>query len=246
MTFFDMQGRPWLALAAAGLVAASGFVACVGDDTLVVTTAPADGGSSSGPSDAAANVDGGSPASGSDAAVADGGADVDAAPPRKRIFVTTGTRDGKFNNLKGADDYCKEVATQAQVGGVFIAFMSVPGANAIDRLIVDGPWYSMDRDTLLFTGKRTGANPVSGIGPAAPIVQNEIGQAFNTPNTWYWTGTSQGGQASTSHCDQWTNVTTGAGFAAGTVGSVGAVDKAWTEYTPVTCYSPNHVLCFEQ
>lgn len=228
-------------------VGATAWLACLGSEAVITNDPAADAGALV---DSAGAADGADPAEDARTAPPDaaGGGDSDAfaPPPKKRIFVTTAVTDGNFPGLAGADAFCGAAATQANIDGTFIAFLSIPGANAIDRAFGDGPWYSMDRQTLLFTGKTSGPQPISGLGPAAPINQNELGQTFTGADISYWTGTSAGGQVSTSHCDLWTNDTTGAGFAGGTVGRTDRTDSAWTAYQTVTCYSPLHVLCFEK
>jgi hypothetical protein len=227
----------------------SGLFACLGAEYTAIGDPNADGGSegeggtgsgTGSGSDAAGGADGGG-GSTSDGAATNEDA---SASTKRRIFITTNTTTGKLPGLKGGDDFCKAAATQAGAGGLWVAFLSIPGANAIDRLLTDGPWYSMDRKTLIFTGKRNGTNPISGLGPAAAIKQNELGQDFTSP-TSFWTGTKQGGTVSTDHCELWVNDNVNP-FASGTVGTSHKLDRDWVgASTPYTCYSQMHIVCFE-
>jgi len=234
------------ALAASGLLAASGISACVGQ-VLDAEIPPAEGG----PPEAGNIEPGPRPPADVDAGPApilDAGplrdADADAPPPeKKRIFITTTKRDGAFGSLAAGDAYCQAAATGAGLTGSFMAFLSITGANAVDRLNGDGPWYTMDRQTLIFSGKRTGSQPISGVGPAVALTQNEIGQDLGA-NVYYWTGTDPGGVASTSNCVGWTNNAVSP-FASGTVGTAGTSNGQWTAWNPMTCYSQAHLLCFE-
>lgn len=246
MVFFRSRRAGHFVFASAALGGVV-FVACVGADPISSPLGQVDSGVDS------ASTDSGNPSDGSvkpDANVdLDAGSDpdADAAPPaKKRIFITTAERDGNFPGVAVADNFCQTTADAVQAAGEFMAFLSIPGKNAIDRLPSNGPWYSMDRNTLLFTGKTTGAHPIAGVGPAAPINLNEYGQALTNPMTSYWTGTSAGGVVSDSHCLSWTNNQTGAGFQAGTTGRVDKIDFGWTAFQTYTCYSPMHVLCFEK
>jgi hypothetical protein len=236
------------------LTPAAAFVACIGEVepiTIGLDGGPEGGGATSSSSSGAIGVaetgapstnDGGPKEEAGPTPVRD--AEPDAPPPRKRIFVTTsGAFTGNLGGLAGADRRCQEAADAAGTGGQFQAYLSVPGASAVDRLAGAGPWYSMDRETLIFTGKATGAAPLKGLGPLAPIAQNELGQTF-TNETYFWTGTLQGGTPSNDHCDTWTY--DGMVVKGGTAGRTGATDKLWTEGTPYVCYAMLHLVCFEK
>lgn len=177
--------------------------------------------------------------------VGSGDADVDPSTPKKRLFVTLGTHDGNLGGAAGGDTLCQNAANAANAGGQFIAYLSTPAQTAIARLTSDGPWYAMDRQTLIFTGKTTGAHPVSGAGPAAPIVLNELAQPFANDETYFWTGTAADGAVATDHCLGWTSNVVLLG-PTGMTGKAGATDSKWTAHSNASCFTPKHVLCFEQ
>src|SRR5262245_2730644 len=105
-------------------------------------------------------------AGGADGAVdatADAPVLVDAGPcfpSGKRIFVTSTpyTGDLKTNGagmtgLHGADNLCGLAATAAGLGGTWTAWLSSSTVDAIDRINDVGPWYLVDRCTLVFNNK---------------------------------------------------------------------------------------------
>jgi hypothetical protein len=228
------------------------MAACVGNDATALE--PLGDGGSSGGSDAAPR-DGGSSGEGS-AVVPEGSTGLDAAdsgdaaPSFKRIFITTGATTGDLGGLTGADAKCMEAAKAAKLDGNFVAWLSGAGQNAIDRIVGNGPWYDVRGVDLLFTGKTSGANPLTGLGPATPITRNESGQAFS-PNVDIWTDTSYGGKPpsadycqgdDTCDCTGWTS---GSNTDHGFYAQSGQAGQNWTGSANIACTDVAHLICIE-
>jgi len=65
---------------------------------------------------------------------------------------------------------CQSSADGAQLGGTFIAFLSDDRIDVRDRVLDDGPWYLVDRTTLVFASKSA-----IGAAPANRIEKDESG-----------------------------------------------------------------------
>jgi hypothetical protein len=203
------------------------------------------------PSDPAAPpVDGGGDGpvdSGPADQAADLPADMTGGGPHLRIFVTSVGFTANLGGLAGADQKCAQRAAQAYLEGVFVAWLSDSTHNAIDRIDADGPWYSVDRSTLLFTGKTTGTNPLTGT-PASGITKDEFGNMLQSGEPIYWTGTGVGGVGDAggdNFCADWSSASTSATVL---VGNGGSTDTFWTAGGVSDCNGTGAsvgILCIE-
>ncbi len=141
---------------------------------------------------------------------------------------------------------CQTSADGAQLGGTFIAFLSDDRIDVRDRVLDDGPWYLVDRTTLVFASKRA-----IGAAPANRIEKDESGgkptdfisgtDTFG--DVWvqegvplYWTG---GAGDQTETCSAWTD--------ASGVPSEGAVSTNDLGSFPSSfCNEQHRLLCIEQ
>jgi hypothetical protein len=171
----------------------------------------------------------------------------DAAAERKRIFITNQAVNGALGGLTGADGICQKAAEAAKLGGRWVAWLASPAAPAIDRVTGTGPWYDVRQIDLIFTGKTTGASPMTGIVPATPITRNENGQAFD-PAVWYWTGTTAD-RALGDHCNSWASASAGLcgddGVYCGYYTNSGQAGQFWAGQSRTSCNALNHLLCIE-
>jgi hypothetical protein len=207
------------------LVACAGFLACVGDDP--VSSTPI-GGSDAGPDTSGPAADGGG--GGGDAA-------VDAAEPRKRVFVTSTTTVALFSATGGitkADELCENLAGNAGLVGSFVAWLSDSSTHASDRLD-DQPYYLVDGTTLVALGK----SALTSGTLAAPINRDAKNNAVTGT---VWTGTTAAGKRSNDVCVDWTAA---GGAQTGTVGLATATDGKWTEHDGAACNSEHRLYCFE-
>jgi hypothetical protein len=157
------------------------------------------------------------------------------AGARKRIFVTATNYQGSLGGLSGADSKCTTAATAATLGGTWKAWLSDGTTNAIDRIADVGPWYLVDKTTLIFNNK---ANLQT--GPLDTIGQTE--QGTNVGGVAVWSGTSTGGTHSGSTCTNWTT------SSLSVYGTSGSSDSSqfWTDVSDTACSQMQSLYCLEQ
>jgi hypothetical protein len=170
----------------------------------------------------------------------DAGTLVDSPPAVKRVFVTSSQYDGDLARLGGGDKLCQQIATEARLGGTWKAWLSIGGANAIDRIADVAPWYLVDGVTKVFATKAQ-----LRARPTVIINQDESGTVIDPMMTAVSdlvveTGTRNGGAAG-AECGGWTN---------NGMGTYGFLDlpEYWTEYADGNCAvsSNKRLYCFEQ
>ena len=175
--------------------------------------------------------------------------DVDAAPVRlfcfeqsaQRVFVSSTSSLGDLGGLEGADATCQQRADAASLGGIWTAWLSDEGVDAVDRLSGNGPFVLVGSNETIATNK---AELVSG------AIQNPINRSESgaLTNGGVWTGTDSDGTKADSgnFCDGWTNATN-AFF--GQTGSASSTNAFWTNGNQVFCdvdAAPVRLFCFEQ
>ena len=168
-------------------------------------------------------------------------------PPVKRVFVTSSTFNGNLaatgvaaDGLAGADKLCAAAAQNANLGGTWVAWLSTSTTNAIDRIGHNGPWYLVDRTTLVF--------PAKGAILSGPLVPIDLSEYEAQPPGWgnVWTGTGSNGHLvdAAHNCSDWT---TSQWPADGTTGVRFFTTTAWTGYYAAPCNESNgRLYCFEQ
>lgn len=162
-------------------------------------------------------------------------------PPaaRKRVFYFRNGTLGKIRDsadprpaLEVADADCTEGASQMDLGGSWKAWLSSSQIDAIDRISDVGPWYRVDRETLLFASKSDLTR-----GPRARIDPGDWAEPF------FWSGTALNGRRTPDTCQDWTVYNAPA---AATVGRVDAQGEAWVASEPLLCSYYLALLCIEQ
>jgi len=164
------------------------------------------------------------------------------APAVKRVFVTRETYDGNFkahgstsdpDGLKGANTLCNAAAEAAGLGGAWIAWLSVTGNDAINRVADVAPWYLIDQTTKVFDTHAQLASPAN-----VPVNATEYGDIVSGPA---WTGTTLLGTAQSARCGEWKNNGT-------TLGAWGDVGSAfdWSYKNTEACSTKARLYCFEQ
>jgi hypothetical protein len=164
-----------------------------------------------------------------------------------RVFITSAsysadlkTAGGGSSGVSGADNLCNLVAQGAGLSGSYQAWLSNNlGADAITRITAAGPWfqYAGGSPTIIFRNKAE----LAGL-PLAGIQYDELGRNGGAGYA-VWTGTNNGGHASTSTCTGFTDSTSSGDFA--TTGSTGFVGT-WTQNVDAACTSTGHLYCFQQ
>jgi hypothetical protein len=166
--------------------------------------------------------------------------DAGDAGARKRIFVTSTTFTGSsIGGVTGANAKCQEVAKSANLGGTFIAWLSVTNDSVYARLQNVGPWYLID-GTLVFANKGV----ITSLGPYVPIDRDETGTKLPGPQNYVWSGTLASGQAANGNLN--CNGFSVGPAADGLVGDVSKQTADWTAFGSSPCNSALHLYCIEQ
>lgn len=161
--------------------------------------------------------------------------DTGAAKKTLHAFVTSQTKTGNLGGVAAADQLCTSLATAASVGGTYRAWLSVSGADAIDRITSAGPWH-------LVTGEIVAADKAGlTTGKLARLVnRDEKGGTPSDAEDRVWTGTGPNGRYAAPDCAQW------AGGGSGLVGEAKNDDTgSWTALVNEDCDEVNRVYCFE-
>ncbi len=156
----------------------------------------------------------------------------DTGSTAKRVFVTSTLHTGDYNGLANADLVCNGLATDAALGGTWVAWLSTSAKNAEDRLTAAGPWYLLD-GTLVGTKAQ-----LSGTTIAHAIDIDE--SKTKVPNDEVWTGTRLG-KYYLGDCNLW-NAASPYG---GTIGTTNTNAASWTASTEVICSQAHRLYCFE-
>jgi hypothetical protein len=161
------------------------------------------------------------------------------------VFVTSaqGTGDlGSWPQAGGAtgraagDAICRNLAAAAHLPAAnsFVAWLSVTGAPAIDRILPDGPFRRIGGIQI--------AASKSDLLTVAPFHESDIetNEVRQHGNDLAFTGTGVDGQPTGDDCGGWTQSTPGPA----TVGEAASAGFDWTGEGGATCDFQFHLLCF--
>lgn len=198
-----------------------GDAGALGDDA-----SPADAGE---PADASLGPD--------SAPFVDADAAADAGPlPQKRVFVTSGTTTADLGGLAGADAKCKAAADAANLGGAWVAFLSVKNQqDARDRPTAAGPWHLVNGE-LAITKAQLSKNPIT----------HAINRDENDKRVFggfVWTGSGGNGSFFDDDCAGFTSM---AAADHASTGNPTAIDNLWLATRAGDCNEQNRLYCFEQ
>jgi hypothetical protein len=156
--------------------------------------------------------------------------------PGALAFVTDATSDANLGGVAGADEWCRNTAAAAYLPlpGSFVAWISISGNDAKDRLTFNGPWNRVD-------GVRIAATKAALIDGVIDTGMEVTEFGVPLPGDFEaWTGTGTGGTAVGNQCADWTDV--------GVTGTYGVTDEAgffWTiKDVNADCQESRHVYCF--
>jgi hypothetical protein len=243
--------RPLAGILAASAIVLTSFVGCDLDLQPYVeqedggrATDPGDGGGA-GPKDAGTGEGGGDQRDAQPNELSDAGDGGTTGSLRKRVFVTSTVTTGAIatgllggNAVQAANQRCQQLANQANLGGTFVAWLSVAGSSAYDRLQDTGPWYLVDRQSLVFANKAV----IVTVGPNVPIERDETGKVVAAP-IGVWTGTQSNGQVANNTCNNFQSQSSGQN---GLMGELDQTTKDWTQAGNENCNQQLHLYCFEQ
>jgi hypothetical protein len=157
-------------------------------------------------------------------------------PATKRFFVTSQSFTGDLGGIAGADAKCAAAATNASLGGTWIAVISTSSSMIIDRVTRGVPVVDLDGAPIA-----SDAQVLLGGGPQTSLGVDETGTAVSAAAVW--TGSLTGGQASDQDCGGWSSA-----LGAGTTGAFGG-GAAFGEWLVSTlgddCGVPARLYCLE-
>jgi hypothetical protein len=156
------------------------------------------------------------------------------------LFTQAQSREGcpALPGALAADCICQTVASNAQLSGRFVAWVSDSGSSATSRLHGNGPWFLPGPSAEAVVVNR----PVGGT-IAGALDRDESGNlltAANTTTTFVWTGTQTDGTfAPGKTCTDWAQ-----GGITGKSGDLTRTDLNWTQGNDRTCTDALHLFCF--
>ena len=179
-------------------------------------------------------------------AISDGdGGDIDGPPGAARfVFATSLTRTGQLGGLAGADAFCQQRASFANLPGPYMAWLSTSAASPATRMTrSEGPYKLVNGATVannwadLTDGTlRTPINiDESGQGAAGEYICR-IGQVWSNTDV-------QGNAAGANSCNDWTSAT-----ASGSAALLTETNADWTAPScfPILCSNVMPIYCFQQ
>jgi len=188
----------------------------------------------------------------SDAGPGGDGYDGYTLQPYRRVFITSKSYPSNFGGLSQADKLCGDAASDASLGGTWMAWLSTASTSAASRLehavvpyqLLDGTILAADWTELTSGSIRH------------PIDRDENDNAAAASST-AWTGTLADGSSvgwNGDTCDDWTYwLDGGANAYDGIVGVLydadgGPTGKLWTDGEGVGCtnLNPASLYCVEQ
>lgn len=163
------------------------------------------------------------------------------------VFVSSSLQTGSLGGLDGADAICQELAGNAGLDGVFMAWLSDTTGSPATRMVHDDRVFTLVDGTVVAEGwdDLTDGDLFAPIdrdefGEPAPFIQVCVGGEV-------WTNTTVDGFAvGTDACGNWDTME----FATlSHLGLLGSSDFNWTNTTScrnTACGSPLPIYCFEQ
>ncbi|MEN0066194.1 MAG: Ig-like domain-containing protein [Myxococcota bacterium] len=181
---------------------------------------------------------------------------VPLSPPREaglRVFVSSASGSanlGSWPEANGAtgiaagDAICQSLAAAAGLTttGEFLALLSDPNVDAVDRFPAQGPWVRMD-------GALLGETFLEMLEPATGRPFDETGAMIEADplarfhRVWTGTASSDGHALGNDQCATWTDESSNAFTAFGSYAVTGLWATSWSGIIP--CFSEGHLYCVE-
>jgi len=161
------------------------------------------------------------------------------SPEPMKVFLSSVAVDGLMGlggGVAQADATCNGLASNAGMGGTWVAFLSDSSENFATRANDVGPWYRMDGQ-LAFDSL---GSMLTGFFANPPSI-DETGTDIPT-GAIFWTGTSFNGLASSTTCNDWSTN----GMAIGTFGDANVENIGFYEMGTIGCANKLRLLCVQQ
>lgn len=157
----------------------------------------------------------------------------------RRVFVSSTTYQG--DDLQNADTVCQQLANNAKLGGLWVAWVSTSTIEAGDKLDPDaGPFVLVDKAATVVARS---VKDLLDRSLEAPIDVNAAGRRITTGTTEVWTGTNADGSGAVDNCLDWT---VGTSAQNGAYGQLTEADNTWSRRFNGQCQSFNRIYCFER
>ena len=165
--------------------------------------------------------------------------------PGHWVFVTSGAGTGDLGSwpeaggatgVAAGDAICRHFAAAGHLPAAetYLAWLSVAGAPAIDRITSDGPFRRPGGVEIAASKSEL----VAGTYLESDIETDELREHINEDVA---TGTDRFGQPTNLDCNGWTSASSGDVSASGRSASS---TSSWTYSQPGDCSSAHHLLCF--
>jgi hypothetical protein len=168
----------------------------------------------------------------------------------RSVFVTSMAFGvGAINgSLAAADALCAGAAWSAGRTGSYRAWLSTAGVSAVSRFNDDARPLIMAHASNVPTSPNPDVTVALTLSDTldgsllSSLVLSELGTAVPQAAS-VWTGTAADGSIATTHCDSWTNTTSGA---TGVAGRAASGNGGWTFAPPQACNTVQRLYCIEE
>lgn len=195
---------------------------CAADHTCRSADLPGDGGRDDGPA--------------TDGPTADGPAADGSPGPSKLAFVTSQafSVSSSLKSITDANTACMNAAMAGQRAGTYLAWLSVNGQPASNRIAAPNGWHRTDDKPFASDLQSLLRGEILN-----PLSKTETGEDLNAT---VFTGTNEAGGATGNDCRA---LTTNSQTEVITVGSSTSVTRMWTNTGELSCDQPGHLYCLQ-
>lgn len=177
--------------------------------------------------------------------------DPESGLPTKRVFVTSDEylKNGNLGGVDGANLVCQQAADNAQLGGVWKAWISTTTSSPANRPdFTKNVKYALVSQTGRVSSSDIIATSWNDLIDSSDLIRkinrDQTGRQISSLNVW--TGTQSSGASFTgteSNCDNWT--TNAVSGKTGIQGSPDKRDGGWTNNNLQSCNNEARLYCFE-
>jgi len=151
------------------------------------------------------------------------------------IFMSSSTSNGNLGGISGADTTCNNLASSANLGGTFVAWLSNNTLNAKDRIPTGIPFVRTDNTEIA----ENLADLIDG-DIEERIDKDENGDGGGTKDIW--TGTTKEGINEGSNCNNWSS---SSDSDKGRRGQTDKTNKDWTDDKDEDCEEVMRLYCLQ-
>jgi hypothetical protein len=168
----------------------------------------------------------------------------DCSATSKKVFVTSGIYNGNLGGVSGADAKCNALAVDANLTGIYKAWISDSTTSPASSFVKhDGHYVMVDSGATVVA--ENWADLTNGtLDNAINIDEHGVGLGFDVIKpTWSATDIAGSYVTGSGTCNGWRSP---AAEDVGETGSAGLPSQLWTSGTQRDCNEFNRLYCFEQ